>query len=112
MSSSRDSFLQRVRETVQAGNRAGAAVAMEARGSVGYQGAGPDAVSRLRDEFSAAGGQPYLVRDDLEAAAKVLELVHAKSARKVLLGQGAVLQRLDLLLELRIQLFTVNPRNK
>lgn len=101
--SSRDSFLQRVREAVQAGNRPGSAVPLEPRGDVGYQGAGPDPAARFRDEFTAAGGQPYLVATDADAAAKVLELVQAKAARRVLLGQGTVLDRLGLQARLREQ---------
>lgn len=93
--SSRDAFLQRVREAVQAGNRPGSAADVEPRGNIGYQGAA-DKVKRFCDELTAAGGQPYLVPDANAAAEKVLELVRGKSARSALLGQGEVLKRLDL----------------
>ncbi len=101
MPTSRDEFLQRVREAVQAGNRPGSAAPLPARGEVGYQGAGADPVARFRDELAAAGGEPYLVNSDDEAAAKVMELVQAKAARNVLLGKSAVLDRLDLKQRLR-----------
>jgi L-lactate utilization protein LutC len=92
----RDCFLQRVREAVAAGNRAGAAPAVEPRGDVGYQGAGPDPVVRFRDELAAAGGQAHVVPDRAAAVAKVCELVGAKSARRVLLSDGAVIDPLNL----------------
>jgi L-lactate utilization protein LutC len=101
MAISRDVFLQRVRDAVQAGNRPGAAPSLPERGTIGYQGAGPDSVARFCTELTAAGGQPYLVRDDAEATAKVLELVQAKMARHVLLGQGSVLERLGFAERLR-----------
>jgi L-lactate utilization protein LutC len=96
MTAERDAFLQRVRQAVSEGNRAGGAAAIPERASVGYQGAGPDAVARLRDELSAAGGMLHVVPDDAAAAAKVLELVAAKSARRALVGRGPVIDRLDL----------------
>src|SRR5205823_1220114 len=87
-------FLQRVRAAVQVGNRPGSGAAVEPRGTVGYQGAGPDSVARFRDELTAAGGQLHTVADIVAAAAKAAELVKAKSARRVLLGRGPVIDRL------------------
>jgi len=101
MSAGRDAFLQRVRQAVAEGNRAGAAPDLPARGTVGYQGAGPDPVARFRDELGAAGGTPHVVGDDEAAAAKVLELVAAKAARRALVGRGPVLDRLGLAGRLR-----------
>jgi L-lactate utilization protein LutC len=101
MTSARDAFLQRVRQAVAEGNRAGGAAPLPERGGVGYQGAGPDPVARFRDELSAAGGTPHVVSDDAAAAAKVLELVAAKGARRALVGRGPVLDRLDLPSRLR-----------
>lgn len=92
---SRDAFLQRVRDAVQAGNRPGIGADLEPRGNVGYQGAA-DPVKRFCDELTAAGGQPHLVADNAAAVEKVLELLRGKSARSVLLGHGAVLDRLGL----------------
>jgi L-lactate dehydrogenase complex protein LldG len=96
MTSGREAFLQRVRQAVAEGNRAGAAPPLPERGDVGYQGAGPDPVARLRDELATAGGVLHVVADEAAAAAKVLELVAAKAARRVLVGRGAVLDRLGL----------------
>jgi L-lactate utilization protein LutC len=96
MTPDRDRFLQRVREAVAAGNRAGAASSLEPRGDIGYQGAGPDPVARFRDELAAAGGKAHVVPDRAAAVAKVLELVQTKAARRVLLGQGAMLDALNL----------------
>jgi L-lactate utilization protein LutC len=96
MSDSRDDFLRRVRQAVADGNRAGTVPPLPQRGAVGYQGAGPDPVARLRDELSAAGGVLHVVADEAAAAAKVLELVAAKAARRALVGRGAFLDRLGL----------------
>jgi L-lactate utilization protein LutC len=98
MTSARDAFLQRVRQAVAEGNRAGGAAPLPERGGVGYQGAGPDPLARFRDELSAAGGTPHVVPDDAAAAAKVLELV---AARRALVGRGPVIDRLDLPARLR-----------
>jgi L-lactate utilization protein LutC len=92
----RDSFLQRVRETVAAGNRAGDAIERPERNNVGYQGAGTDSVHRFCTELTAAGGAAHLVFDRASAAAKVLELVQGRQGRRVLLGQGTFVDSLDL----------------
>jgi L-lactate utilization protein LutC len=96
MTSARDSFLQRVRQAVAEGNRAGGAAPIPERGGVGYQGAGSDPVARFRDELSAAGGTLHAVPDAPAATAKVLELVAAKAARRALVGRGSVIDRLAL----------------
>lgn len=96
MTSGREAFLQRVRQAVAEGNRVGAVPPLPERGNVGYQGAGPDAVARLRDELTAAGGVLHVVADEAAAAAKVLELIAARAAQRVLVGRGAVLDRLGL----------------
>jgi L-lactate utilization protein LutC len=96
MASARDAFLQRVRQAVAEGNRAGAAPQLPERGAVGYQGAGPDPVARLREELNVAGGVLHVVADEAAAAAKVLELVAATTARRALVGRGTVLDRLGL----------------
>jgi len=94
--SDRDAFLARVRRAVAAGNQPGRGAAPGPRGSVGYQGAGPDPAARFRDELTAAGGHAHLVRDRPTAAARVIELARAKSPRRVLLGGGPVLAALAL----------------
>jgi L-lactate utilization protein LutC len=96
MTSPREAFLQRVRQAVAEGNRAGGTAPLPARGSVGYQGAGPDPAARFVQELTAAGGVAYLVNDREAAAAKIVELVRARSARRVLLGRGRVLDALPL----------------
>src|SRR5947209_15914613 len=94
--SERDRFLERVRRAVAEGNRAGGAPPPEPRGGVGYQGAGPDPVSRFAAELAAAGGRCHVVADDTAAAAAVVEVVRQRQARRVLLGGGPVPDRLDL----------------
>jgi len=96
MGAERDQFLQRVRQAVADGNRAGGAPPLPSRGAVGYQGAGADAVARFRDEFAAAGGFAHVVADPSAAADVVMGLLRERSVRRVLLGRGAVLDALDL----------------
>jgi L-lactate utilization protein LutC len=96
MSISREAFLSRVRQAVAEGNRAGATPPLPERGAVGYQGAGPDPIGRLREELSAAGGTLHVAADDATAAAKVMQLVAEKAARRALIGRGSVIDRLDL----------------
>lgn len=92
---SRDDFLQRVRQAVTAGNRAGAP-ALPERGKIGYQGAGPDAVQRFVAELAAAGGVAHVVPDGPAALACILELVQQKDAQKILLGRSEVVDALGL----------------
>ena len=96
MTSARDAFLQRVRQAVAAGNRAGDAAPLPDRGAVGYQGAGPDPVARFCQELTTAGGHPHLAADAEDATRQVLGLVQACSARRVLLGRGTFLDTLNL----------------
>lgn len=94
-------MLQRIREAVAEGNRAGGSPALPQRGAIGYQGAGGDPVARFRDEFAAAGGRTHIVADHAAAAAAVLDLVRARSARRVLVGGGEVLAALRIVERLR-----------
>jgi L-lactate utilization protein LutC len=96
MTTSRDAFLYRVRQAVQAGNRPGISPTPETRGDTGYQGAGPDPVARFATECAAAGGQAHVVPDREAAVAKVIELLKEKAARKVLVGRGRFVDTLDL----------------
>jgi L-lactate dehydrogenase complex protein LldG len=100
MDSNRASFLQRVRQAVAEGNRAGAIPPLPDRGAVGYQGAGPDPVARLRDEVIAAGGQFHLAAHNDEAVILIVHLLEARSARRVLLGGGPFIDELPLRSEL------------
>ncbi len=92
----REAFLQRVRQAVQQGNRPGSAAPLEPRGSVGYQGAGPDPVACFGTALTAAGGHFCLVADREAAAARVLELVRAKGSHRALLGRAPLLGSLRL----------------
>jgi L-lactate dehydrogenase complex protein LldG len=101
MSRGRDAFLQRVRQAVAEGNRAGAAPGLPGRGSVGYQGADSNPVQRFCEQLTAAGAKAHVVPDGAAAVERILELVQEKSARRVLLGRGTVLDGLGLLPRLR-----------
>lgn len=101
MTAARDAFLKRVRQAVQDGNRPGSAAAIPARGTVGYQGAGPHPVETFAAALSAAGGLLFLVPNRQAAATRVLELVRERSVCKALLGRGFVVDALGLSESLR-----------
>jgi L-lactate utilization protein LutC len=92
----RDAFLQRVRVAVMEGNRAGSAPPLPERGRIGYQGAGPDPVERFCAELTAAGGQPFVASDRTVALDKIQEIIQAHQARKIVVGCGGLLERLDI----------------
>jgi|SRR5579862_1195966 len=96
MSNSREAILNRVRQAVAEGNRVGTALPLPARGDVGRQGAGLDPPARFCSEVTAAGGLAHAVPDIEAAATCVMELVQNKSAQRVLIGRGAVVDRLGL----------------
>jgi L-lactate dehydrogenase complex protein LldG len=92
----RETLLQTVRQAVAAGNRAGDAIPRPARGRVGYQGAGPDPTERFCDELTRAGGIAHIVSNHAGAVAQVIELVQRNQARRIVLGQGTILDTLGL----------------
>jgi len=96
MVNSRDAFLERVRKAVASGNRAGIAHPLPERNGVGYQGGGPDPLSSFQNEWTLAGGQFQLLPDAHAARAKVLDLIHAHQARKILLGRDPLVLTLNL----------------
>lgn len=96
MSGARERFLERVRQAVAEGNRAGAIPPLPTRGQVGYQGAGPDPIARFQAELRTAGGYPHVVPDRAQAIAVLLDRVRARQARRVLVGQGGWLDSLNL----------------
>jgi L-lactate utilization protein LutC len=98
---SRETFLKLVRQAVEAGNRAGHATTLPMRGTVGYQGAGPDPVARFCEEFAAAGGHIHRVQNAATAVTEVLELVKSKSVRRAVLGRKGFVAGLGLAEHLR-----------
>lgn len=96
MTTSRQTFLQRIRDAVEQGNRAGTVPPLPTRDSVGYQGGGPDLVARFCEMLTAAGGEPYPVSDRKAACEKILELVKSANAHRVLLSHGKVVDSLEL----------------
>jgi L-lactate utilization protein LutC len=96
MPNDRDRVLAAVREAVRAGNRAGGVSAHPERGHVGYQGAGADPVGRFAAELAAAGGVCRVVADRNAAVAAVCEIVRDKAANRVLVGNGPVIDALEL----------------
>lgn len=96
MTGDRDGFLKRVQQAVADGNRAGHTAALEPRGNVGYQGAGSDPAGRFAEMLAALGGHPHMVADAEAATAQVMDLVRARSPRRVLLGSGHFIDPLGL----------------
>jgi L-lactate dehydrogenase complex protein LldG len=110
----RESFLQRVRQAVQQGNRPGSGASLEPRGEIGYQGAGLDPVARFGTELTAAGGRFSRVADAAAATATVLELVRQKGSRRILLGREPLLDSLHLAEPLRaagVEVLLIDPFN-
>lgn len=102
MSSAREAFLSRVREALAAGTQPGTPKSIPARENIGYQGGGPDPVERFVAELKALGGHPWVVHSPDEVSSKIVEILRPFSPRKVLLGQGGVLDSLDLENELAV----------
>jgi L-lactate utilization protein LutC len=90
----REAFLQRVRQAVVEGNRAGTAAPLPRRGQVGYQGGGDDLTARFCIELAAAGGTAHVVASLDEAREKVLTLLREREARKLLVGCDGLLAEL------------------
>jgi L-lactate dehydrogenase complex protein LldG len=102
MNTTRAQMLQRIREAVIEGNRAGGSLAeAPGRGQVGYQGAGADPLTRFCAELTAAGGQPHVVADGAAAARVILDLVRSRSVQRLLLSRGQVLDALSIAEPLR-----------
>ena len=105
----REAFLQRVRIAVTEGNRLSAAPPLPERGRIGYQGGGPDLVERFCTELTVAGGQPFVAKDRDEASRKIHDIIHAHQARKIAVGSGGLLERLDVAGQLRSAGLEVMP---
>lgn len=102
MNPTREQMLQRIRESVSQGRRAGSAsTTIPERGQVGYQGTGGDPLARFQEEFTAAGGRLHVVADGTAAGEVVLNLVRSRSIGRVLVGRGEVLDALSLVEPLR-----------
>ena len=94
--SDREAFLARVRQAVQDGNRAGTIPPLPERGTLGYQGAGPDPVAKFQQEFEAAGGKCHVVSGIAEARMKLFDVLTPLKAKRILLGSGPAIDPLDL----------------
>jgi L-lactate dehydrogenase complex protein LldG len=93
---SRDSFLERVRQAVRAGQRAGIGDRPAPRGPIGYQGAGPELVAGFCQAFQAAGGQAHVVPDRAAAVVQVQTIVQARAGRRVVVSGEPLLAALNL----------------
>jgi L-lactate utilization protein LutC len=107
--SPRDAFLQNVRTSVQAGNRAGVTPPLPERGRVGYQGAGPDAVARFCTELSAAGGRAHVVAGPDAAWQVIADMIRTHGCRQVVVGRGGLIERLEIAGRLRGAGLEVTP---
>ena len=99
----REGFLQRVRQSVSDGNRAGAAAPLPERGNVGvgHVPPGVDPVERFCTGLVAAGGMAHVVAQESEAIARILQLIEERKARRILLARHALFDRLQLAKVLR-----------
>jgi L-lactate dehydrogenase complex protein LldG len=84
--SSRDAILGRVRQSLDAASKA--ASPLPERGTVGYQGAGPDPLARFVETATAMGAKPYVVANRDELLQRIAAILDATAAKKVLLGAG------------------------
>jgi L-lactate dehydrogenase complex protein LldG len=99
--SARDAFLQRVRNAVAEGNRAGVAAPLPEQSRVGYQGAGADPVDRFCTELANAGGKAHLANSPADVVRILQSIVQLLGARKLLLSRGGMIDRLDLSAQLK-----------
>jgi L-lactate dehydrogenase complex protein LldG len=99
--SAREAFLERVKEAVAQGNRAGAAPKLPDRAGVGYQGAGADPIERFCTELAAAGGKGHVAADSTAVLHTIQSILQPLNARKILLSRGGLIDRLDLPTRLR-----------
>jgi L-lactate dehydrogenase complex protein LldG len=99
--SPRESFLERVRQAVSAGNRAGAVPKLPERDGVGYQGAGADAVQLFCTELAAAGGKGYVAADRESVYRTMQSIIQSQNARKILLSRGGLCERLEVAARLK-----------
>lgn len=85
---SRDAFLQRVRQAVTEGNRAGSAAPLPGRGDIGlaFRQGGAGGVERFCTELAAAGGKAHLVCGAEQMWDRLLSIIDDKKARRILLA--------------------------
>lgn len=105
----REAFLTRVRQAVRDGNRAGVTPPLPERGTLAYQGGGPDPVALFCRQLEAAGGVPHRVPDLATATAKVRELLRSMGAKRVLVGNDPLLTSMGLASALSSEGLTVTP---
>jgi L-lactate dehydrogenase complex protein LldG len=100
---SREAFLQRVRQAVTEGNRTGSAAPLPERGNVGVgfvdDPLSPKGVERFCSELAAAGGRAYVVSRPDEMLAQTIRIIEDKKAHQILLAP--VFPQLDLAVKLR-----------
>lgn len=101
MAISRNEFLERIRGAVAAGNRAGAAADIPARGATGYQGAGVDPVACFVRELESAGGKGHLADSPESLSACLRQILQALPASNILLEAPTFLDEHPLAEDLR-----------
>ena len=99
--SGRDVFLQRVKQAVAEGNRAGAVPKLPVHTGVGYQGGGADPVRRFCQELEAAGGKGYVAADREELVRTIQGILQSHNARKILLSRGGLVDQFGISSNLR-----------
>jgi L-lactate utilization protein LutC len=94
--SSREAMLERVKQSVAKGNRAGIAPSLPQRSGVGYQGAGTDPVRRFCQELAAVGGKGHVVANGDGVMATIQDILKLRDGCNILLSRGGLIERLNL----------------
>ena len=91
--SSREPFLERVRQAAEQGRQYRVQV-QDVPDDIGYVGVGTDLVQRFAEEVTAVGGQAFVVADEEGAKGKLWELLSQAGAKSTVGWQHELLDRL------------------
>ncbi|MCS7047212.1 MAG: lactate utilization protein C [Gemmataceae bacterium] len=108
----RESFLQRVRQAVVEGNRIVGEASLPDRGRIGYQGAGPDPVESFCRACRTAGGVPLVVDDGAAAWQHIQQVLDERRAQRIAVGAGGLVAALGLTALLRQRGCEVTPMDQ
>lgn len=94
----REAFLQKVRQAVNDGNQAGTAAPLPERGNIGIgvPADDPDLLQRFTVALANVGGKAYGVSQLSDVLPVILRLIEEKKARRILLGRHALFDELGL----------------
>ena len=96
MTTSRDAFLGRVRQAVAEGNRAGGTPPLPRAAASATRGPGRTPSPGCATNSPPPAGSLHVVEDEAKAVSWIRVLLEERNARRVLIGSGPYLDRLDL----------------